>query len=139
MRFSAIDILYRFVLVRYGKGCFTTKQILDNENAFLKISDNLMSQTNHFIAEKDVEFVCRDKILNEGQKKASKYILKSNDLSIMVGLAGTGKNYLLTVFRGAYGSQGYQINGAAISGKVADNLQKYTQIKSHMIAHYLIG
>lgn len=72
--------------------------------------------------------------LSDEQVKAIRHILAPNQLSTVVGLAGTGKSTLLTVARDAWERQGYRVHGAALAGKAADSLQNASGISSRTLA-----
>ena len=72
--------------------------------------------------------------LSDEQVKAIEHITDPNQLSIVVGLAGTGKSTLLSVAKEAWEKQGYKTHGLALAGKAADSLQGASGIKSRTIA-----
>lgn len=72
--------------------------------------------------------------LSQEQVDAIHHILQPNQLSSVVGLAGTGKSTLLSVAREAWEKQGYRVHGLALAGKAADSLQSSSGIKSRTIA-----
>lgn len=72
--------------------------------------------------------------LSQEQVDAIHHILQPNQLSSVVGLAGTGKSTLLSVVREAWEKQGYRVHGLALAGKAADSLQSSSGIKSRTIA-----
>lgn len=130
-------------LIRLGIGAdnreyYTTQQMLDWENDLLTKTHILSQRRNHFIAEKKLNFVLAGKTLNLEQKQAFKYIVEGQDLSLVVGFAGTGKSYLMDAVREAYESQGYSVTGVALSGRAAENLSQGSSIKSHTIARTLL-
>lgn len=72
--------------------------------------------------------------LTEEQTAAIKHVLTPNQLSNVVGLAGTGKSTLLSVARDAWERQGYTVHGAALAGKAADGLESASGIPSRTLA-----
>ena len=72
--------------------------------------------------------------LSQEQIKAIKHITSPDQLSAVVGLAGTGKSTLLSVAKEAWQVQGYTVHGLALAGKAADSLQNASGIKSRTIA-----
>lgn len=72
--------------------------------------------------------------LSDEQVAAIKHVLGSNQLSAVVGLAGTGKSTLLSVARDAWERQGYTVHGAALAGKAADSLESASGIPSRTLA-----
>ena len=72
--------------------------------------------------------------LSAEQIKAIQYITDPTQLSVVVGLAGTGKSTLLSVAKEAWQTQDYNVHGLALAGKAADSLQSASGIKSRTIA-----
>jgi len=75
--------------------------------------------------------------LSEQQEQAIRHCLRENQLSALVGLAGTGKSTILSAVRSAYEKQDYQVHGATLSGKAADGLEKASGINSRTLASWL--
>ncbi|WP_306257383.1 AAA family ATPase [Pararhizobium sp. IMCC21322] len=72
--------------------------------------------------------------LSDEQHAAINHILKPERISAAVGLAGTGKSTMLAAAHEAWTKQGYQVFGAALSGKAADGLQNASGIISRTLA-----
>lgn len=72
--------------------------------------------------------------LSDEQVAACQHLLAPNQLSCVVGLAGTGKSTLLSVAREAWERQGIDVYGAALAGKAADSLQSASGIPSRTLA-----
>ena len=64
-----------------------------------------------------VEYVCQD----------------SGSVAVVVGLAGTGKSFMLETARAVWEAAGYQVIGAALSGKAALGLQESAHIPSQTL------
>ena len=62
------------------------------------------------------------------------HMLGNNQLSVVVGLAGTGKSTMLAAAKEAWTKQGYNVRGATLSGKAADGLQDASGIPSRTLA-----
>ncbi|MEM8539637.1 MAG: AAA family ATPase [Pseudomonadota bacterium] len=72
--------------------------------------------------------------LSQEQVQAIDHVLSANQMSNVVGLAGTGKSTLLSVAREAWEKQGYRVHGAALAGKAADSLESSSGIPSRTLA-----
>jgi hypothetical protein len=72
--------------------------------------------------------------LGEEQRGALARITGREDLSLVVGYAGTGKSAMLGVAREAWEAQGYHVRGAALSGIAAESLEGSSGISSRTIA-----
>ena len=72
--------------------------------------------------------------LSGEQSAALVHITRAEDLSVVIGYAGTGKSTMLGVAREAWEQAGYQVRGAALSGIAAENLEGGSGIQSRTIA-----
>src|SRR3546814_16553387 len=72
-------------------------------------------------------------VLGTQQDAALAHITSRNDLSIVVGYAGTGKSAMLGVARDEWERAGYTVRGAALSGLAAAGLEGGSGIASHTI------
>lgn len=61
--------------------------------------------------------------LSDEQETAIKHVLGSQQLSIVTGYAGAGKSTMLEAASDAWRHNGYNVVGAALSGKAADGLE----------------
>lgn len=68
------------------------------------------------------------------QETAIRRCLGSDGLVPIIGYAGAGKSTMLSAAHQAWEKQGYNVIGAALSGKAADGLEKTSGIESHTIA-----
>ena len=75
--------------------------------------------------------------MSQEQEKAFRNIVESEDISVMIGRAGTGKSYTLGAVREAYEAGGYRVRGIALSGIAAEGLQNESGIESTTIFRQL--
>ncbi len=121
-----------------GKNYYTSKQVLERERDLLQTCEKLSKLKHHQLNPEKLSYVLRDRNLTEEQLRAFNYILSGNDLSLVVGFAGTGKSYLLDAVREAYEAEGYRVVGTALSGRASDGLMQSAGIESRTIARNLI-
>jgi Ti-type conjugative transfer relaxase TraA len=106
----------------------------------LERSAQLMAQTpGHAVSARSL-----DKALEQGrgeepalsseQRDAVEHVVQPHGLSAIVGYAGSGKGVVLGVARQAWEAQGYRVQGAALSGVAAENLQDGAAIASRTLA-----
>lgn len=72
--------------------------------------------------------------LSAEQRSAIKHLLGKEQLSVAVGLAGTGKSTLLAAVNDAWKKQERRVFGASVSGKAVDGLQDASGIESRTLA-----
>src|SRR3546814_1244866 len=70
-------------------------------------------------------------VLGTQQEAALAHITSRNDLSIVVGYAGTGKSAMLGVARDEWERAGYTVRGAALSGIAAEGLEGGSRSEEH--------
>lgn len=72
--------------------------------------------------------------LSEEQKKALHHIAETRGaVKVVSGMAGTGKTTLLNAAREVWEASGFEVRGAALSGKAAQGLEEGAGIKSETI------
>lgn len=75
--------------------------------------------------------------MNEGQKAAFRLLCSDRQLGIVNGAAGTGKSFILAKMNDAYKAQGFNVYGACLQGKTAQDLQHDSKIETRTIAKML--
>jgi len=131
-------------LVRLGKDGrgeqrFTSRATVETEQRLQRISVSLAARRAHGIpaAAHDRAIAAagtRGLVLGEEQETALRHIMRGNDLANVIGYAGTGKSAMLGVAREAWEHAGYSVQGAALSGIAAENLEAGSGIDSRTIA-----
>ncbi len=77
--------------------------------------------------------------LSSEQREAILHLTNDQQLSIAVGLAGTGKSTLLAATNDAWEKQGRRVFGATISGKASDGLENASGIQSRTMASWQLS
>lgn len=131
-------------VVRLGKykGAlrYTTKEMVELEKSLLAQVQDAKNDAFPTARAETVEasFLARPSISDE-QKRAVQHITQSSGrIQVVSGMAGTGKSYMLDAAREVWEQEGFQVMGAALSGKAAKGLEESAGIKSDTI-HRILG
>jgi Ti-type conjugative transfer relaxase TraA len=122
-----------------GEERFTSRQMLQVEERLHHAGERLESRTSHTVPEAARErAVARaaesGMVLSDEQRAAFAHVTGRSDLGIVVGYAGTGKSAMLGVAAEAFRETGYSVQGLALSGIAAENLEAGSGIPSRTIA-----
>lgn len=71
--------------------------------------------------------------ISDEQRNMIEHVTGDEGVSIVEGMAGTGKSFALAVANDAWTTAGYNVVGAALSGKAAEGLQEGADIKSQTL------
>lgn len=128
-------------LGRDGRGDerFTSRDMIETEARLERAAIKLDTRVRHGLpadaAERGRRIAgSRGLTLGHEQGAALEHVLKRGDLAVVVGYAGTGKSTMLGVAREAWERVGYQVQGLALSGIAAENLESGSGIASRTIA-----
>jgi len=131
-------------LVRLGRDGrseerFTSRDMLDREERLAHATASLEARRHHLVSDRDrdraiARAAARGLALSAEQRDAFDHVTKPRGLSTIVGYAGTGKSAMLGAAREAWESAGYRVQGAALSGIAAENLEAGSSIASRTIA-----
>ena len=122
-----------------GKMRFTTQEAFALENAIQETAENLNIKLTHKVSNKLANKYAKQYKLSESQTAALKHILGGNDISAVVGYAGTGKSYLLGCAKEAWEEAGFNVQGIALAGIAADGLTKDANIPSRTIESFILA
>jgi len=122
-----------------GELRFTSRDMIETERRLERTTGNLEAHRRHGMAEQHrklalVRAEMRGLVLTPEQRSAFEHVTKAQGVRVVVGYAGTGKSAMLGVAREAWESAGYQVQGAALSGIAAENLEGGSGIQSRTIA-----
>jgi Ti-type conjugative transfer relaxase TraA len=122
-----------------GEDRFTSRDMLETEQRLERAADRLAGRPGHSLPAAALDRAIaaagsRGLVLGGEQKAALDHIVGERDLSIVTGYAGTGKSAMLSVARDAWSRAGYDVQGAALSGIAAENLESGSGIHSRTIA-----
>ena len=118
---------------RVGRPRFTSRDILEAELAMRNASDDMVAAKRHPVKPSIKENAPTVPTLRPEQRAAFDHITEPSALSIVRGLPGTGKSYMLGAAREAWEGQGYRVRGAALASMAAKALQEGSKIKSRTL------
>ncbi len=113
---------------RRGERQFTTRAMLFAERSLFQDAKALMAR-RHVASCQEFE-VSPTTRLTEEQRTALAHVTEGRALSLVSGLAGTGKTSLLREARRSYEACGYKVIGAALAAQAARGLEEGSGIES---------
>ena len=122
-----------------GQDRFTSREMIAVEDRLHRASALMAERRAHRVSELEQRrAVARAKqrglVLTGEQRAAFEHVTEGRDLGVVVGYAGTGKSALLGVAHEAWEDAGYRVQGLALSGIAAENLEGGSGIASRTIA-----
>ncbi len=122
-----------------GQDRFTSRDMIAVEDRLHRASALMAERRAHRVSELEQRRALaraeqRGLGLSGEQKAAFEHVTATRDLGVVVGYAGTGKSALLGVAREAWEGTGYRVQGLALSGIAAENLEGGSGIASRTIA-----
>jgi len=122
-----------------GEDRFTSRDMIETEARLERATVKLDGHRGHGMDEQHRRLALaraemRGLVLSSEQRSAFDHVTSGKDLGVVVGYAGTGKSAMLGVAREAWQSAGYQVQGLALSGIAAENLESGSGIASRTIA-----
>lgn len=114
---------------------FSTREMIDTERAMVASAERLAGSGKHGVSTAIVNAAI-DGVgtLSDEQKNAVRHVTQAGSLAVVIGDAGTGKSFSMKVAREAWEAAGYNVRGAALAGKAADELQAGSGIDSRTLA-----
>ncbi|MFZ2982074.1 MAG: Ti-type conjugative transfer relaxase TraA, partial [Sphingobium sp.] len=122
-----------------GEQRFTSRSMIETEKRLERATVTLDARRHHGVSEQHRDAALaraaqRGMALSSEQRSAFDHVTNTKDLGVIIGYAGTGKSAMLGVAREAWQAEGYQVQGLALSGIAAENLEGGSGISSRTIA-----
>jgi Ti-type conjugative transfer relaxase TraA len=122
-----------------GEERFTSRPMLETEQRLERATARLEAHRNHAVSEQLknralARAEARGMRLSLEQGTAFEQVTDAKGLGTVIGYAGTGKSAMLGVAREAWELGGCRVQGAALSGIAAENLEAGSGIQSRTLA-----
>lgn len=122
-----------------GEERFTSRDMLRTEQRLEQATVTLASRVSHAVPAAALDRAVATAethglVPGVEQQAALRHITAGRDLASIVGYAGTGKSALLGIAREAWEQAGYRVQGLALSGIAAENLESGSGVASRTIA-----
>ncbi|HUB16304.1 MAG TPA: Ti-type conjugative transfer relaxase TraA, partial [Acetobacteraceae bacterium] len=114
-----------------GQERFTTREMLATEQRMEQAAAKLAERQAHRVNLR--RRLQESTSLGREQAQAYRHVTQMQDLSVVVGYAGTGKSTMLGEARAAWETEGYHVRGAALSGIAAQQLEGGAGIASRTV------
>jgi Ti-type conjugative transfer relaxase TraA len=108
---------------------YTTREMLEIERSALTHAQQMAHEAAYPVHAAAVV----DRPLSDEQRAAHAHLVAPARLSVLEGLAGTGKSHVLGAARETWEANGYEVRAAALAGKAASGLQSSSGIRSQTL------
>ncbi|MEA3270361.1 MAG: Ti-type conjugative transfer relaxase TraA [Pseudomonadota bacterium] len=114
---------------------FSTREMIETERGMVESAERLARAGRHGVSGPITNAAIDGAgTLSAEQQNAVRHVLKPGSLAVVIGDAGTGKSFSMKVACEAWQAQGFNVRGAAVAGKAADELQAGSGIESRTLA-----
>lgn len=114
---------------------YSTREFIEVERHMADGAERLANSGAHRVSETTIATAINGAgTLSAEQQHAVEHVCKAGSLAVVIGDAGTGKSFSMKVAREAWEAQGFNVRGAALAGKAADELQAGSGIQSRTLA-----
>jgi conjugative relaxase-like TrwC/TraI family protein len=121
-----------------GEPRYTTREMMATEAELLRTADAMSGAARRPLSGKSVERAIEKHGLSGEKREALHHLAKGSEITVVSGMAGTGKTTLLRAFNEVCVADGYTVFGMAVSGKAARELEERAGVRSATVAGFLL-
>ncbi len=130
------------IVVGLENGLLTTPDMAKIEKGIMERVDRMTAKVNYSVSsfaviERGIEIGDRRLPFSREQQWAITTATEKSEIAVIQGRAGTGKSSMLSAVRECYESAGWKVQGIALAGVAAENLQQESGVESKTIASWL--
>jgi conjugative relaxase-like TrwC/TraI family protein len=112
---------------------YTTREMLQIERGALACAKRLADDAAYRVESNVTAAAIKFHSLSKEQRTALAHLTAAPRLSVLEGLAGTGKSHLLGAARQIWEANDYEVRAAALAGKAAKGLQESSGIRAQTL------
>lgn len=120
-----------------GNVRLTTREMQDVERRMVEQAKSRRDEGRHGVNPERLDHHAKQNGLSDEQATALRHMGGKDGVSLVEGMAGTGKSTMMKAAHDAWREAGYEVRGVALAGKAADGLEQGSGIKSQT-AHSLL-
>ncbi len=122
-----------------GNAVMTTRHMQEMERRMLLGAADRRGEGKHTLDMSRVAHHAAKHWLTEEQTEAIRHLGGADGVSLVVGMAGTGKSTMMKAAKAVWREAGFRVIGAALAGKAADGLEEGSGIKSQTVHSLLLA
>lgn len=121
-----------------GNVMMTTTAMQQMERRMVDQSISRKGEARHLVDSRLLDKHAQKNNLSDEQTKALHHLSANDGVSLVEGMAGTGKSTMMKAAYSAWSEAGYEVRGAALAGKAADGLEIGSGIQSQTVHSLLM-
>lgn len=122
-----------------GNAVMTTRKMQDMERRMVDQATDRRGEGMHPVDSAKLDKRAKEHRLSDEQRVALHHMSGEDAISLVEGMAGTGKSTMMKAANTAWRESGYEVRGAALAGKAADGLEQGSGIKSQTVHSLLLA
>lgn len=116
-----------------GNKRYTSREMYGLEQSIIDNAKTRQNESHAVALQRIDDALNKVPTISDEQEKMVRHVTSSEGISLVEGMAGTGKSFSLGVARDAWESEGKNVIGAALAGKAAAGIEEGAGIKSQTL------